>query len=219
MRNAYRSVIFDFDYTLADSSPGVVECANYALRRMGYADADPERIRRTIGLSLPDTFVRLAGETQARRSREYVRHFTARADEVMAGMTSVFACAPDALRRLRKAGFGLGIVSTKYRYRIEDVLRRNELTGIVDVIVGGEDVAEHKPDPAGLRAAIGRLGAAAAETLYAGDSPVDAEAARRAGVDFAGVLSGKSVLRDFKPFPAVHFAPDAARMADWLLEQ
>ena len=219
MEKTYRSVLFDFDYTLADSSPGVVECVNHVLGRMGLGAADPQKIRRGIGLSLPDTFVRLAGQADPGRSREFVRLFTARADEVMADMTSVFPYVPDALRRLRNAGFGLGIVSTKYRYRIEDVLGRNGLTGAVDVIIGGEDVADHKPDPAGLRAAIGRLGNAAAEVLYAGDSLVDAEAAQRCGVDFAAVLSGTSAREDFAAFPVVHFAPDAARTTDWLLER
>ena len=217
MEKTYHTVVFDFDNTLADSSRGVVECVNHALGRMGFAAADPGRIRGTIGLSLPDTFIRLAGGEHARRSPEFVRRFTARADEVMAGMTAVFPYAPDALRKLREGGFGLGIVSTKYRYRIEDVLGRNGLTGIVDVIVGGEDVPAHKPDPAGLRAAIGRLGSAAAEVVYAGDSPVDAETAQRCGVDFAAVLSGVSDGKAFDRFPVVHAAGDAARLADWLL--
>ena len=56
---------------------------------------------------------------------------------------------------------------------------------MVDVIVGGEDVEREKPDPAGLSAAVERLDVAPAALLYVGDSPTDAETARRAGVRFA----------------------------------
>ncbi len=37
-----QTVIFDFDYTLADSSPGVIECVNYALTRLDLTAASSE---------------------------------------------------------------------------------------------------------------------------------------------------------------------------------
>lgn len=55
------SVIFDFDYTLADSSAGIVACVNHALHSMGLSHAPEEDICRTIGLSLHEAFPRYAG--------------------------------------------------------------------------------------------------------------------------------------------------------------
>jgi len=60
-------------------------------------------------------------------------------------------------------------------------LARQGLLAMVDVIVGGEDVEREKPDPAGLSAAVERLDVAPTALLYVGDSPTDAESARRAG--------------------------------------
>ncbi len=64
-------VLFDFDYTLADSSTAVVECCNAALKGIGLLPAQPERIHRTIGLSLPDTLASLAGEEHRHRAEEF----------------------------------------------------------------------------------------------------------------------------------------------------
>lgn len=187
---APRAVIFDFDFTLADSSAGVIDCVRTAQGRMGLPRSDPEAIRRTIGLSVPDTLAALCGEGQRPRSAEFGRLFRERADEVMAPCTVVYAAVPGVLRRLRAGGERCGIATTKFRYRIEAILLREGLDGLVDAVVGAEDVAVHKPDPACLRLALDRLGVAAAEALYVGDSWPDAEAARRAGIAFVAVGTG-----------------------------
>jgi len=49
------AVIFDFDYTLADSSQGTTECVNFALRTLNLPIASYEMVCKTIGLSLPET--------------------------------------------------------------------------------------------------------------------------------------------------------------------
>ena len=187
---AVQAVLFDFDYTLADSSPGVVDCIQFAFHRMGLPRAPANRIRRTIGLSVPETLVDLAGERLRCRSDEFRRLFRERADQVMAANTAVFDTAAPALEWLREQGVKTGIVSTKFRYRIESILAREGLSEMVDVIVGGEDVEREKPDPAGLSAAVERLEVAPAAALYVGDSLTDAETARRAGVRFVAVLTG-----------------------------
>ena len=92
----------------------------------------------------------------------------------------------------------LGIVSTKYRRRIEGILERERLLDSFAVIVGGEDVSQHKPDPQSLLLALDRLGVPAREALYVGDSVTDAQAARRAGVPFVAVLSGTTPREAFR---------------------
>ena len=62
--------------------------------------------------------------------------------------------------------------------------------------MGGEDVKAPKPSPEGVLFALEHLGSTPEETLYIGDSTVDAETARNAGVDFAGVLNGMTQPRN-----------------------
>lgn len=198
----FDAVVFDFDFTLADSFRGIVVCANHALQVMGLPPTTPDKIRKTVGYSLPESLVRLVGEEHSARGGEYMRLFVEKADEVMADLTFVYDYVPETMEHLRGRGLRLGIVSTKYRYRIVDVLGREGLLEPFEVIVGGEDVSEFKPDPESLNLALGKLAISPEAVLYVGDSVVDAEAAMRAGVPFAAVLSGSTPRDAFSEYEA-----------------
>lgn len=212
----YRTVLFDFDYTLVDSSPGILECINYALDRMGLPVPAPDSARRTIGLSLPCTLVALAGPELEPRSEEFKQLFVERADEVMNANTSLLPLVRPALERLVLCGAAMGIVSTKYRYRIERFLREQGLADAFSVILGLEDVPAAKPDPSGLLLALERLGGRIGKAVYVGDSVVDAEAAHRAGLPFVAVLSGATTEMEFVPYAPEALLESVADLADYL---
>jgi phosphoglycolate phosphatase len=190
MRREFKAVIFDFDYTLADSAKGIFDCFNFALESMGLPTAPERAVCATIGMSLPAAFRDLTGDARQENASVFSNLFIRRAAEVMVDKTIVFESVGPAVKALRAQGLFIGIFSTKYRYRIEQILNREKLFSCFDVIVGGEDVAVHKPDPGGLFAAIQSLGSTPSETLYVGDSLTDAETAKAAGVPFIAVLSG-----------------------------
>ena len=195
-----QAIIFDFDYTLADSSEGVIECINFALDRLGLPRAADDEIRKTIGLSLPDALVMLVGEEHIQHSDAFAQLFIERADEVMTDMTELFDIVPETVTALRKLGIRLGIVTLKYRYRIESVLRREQLTDAFEVIIGFEDVSEQKPNPSGLLTALEKLECARQNCFYVGDSLTDAKTAQRANVDFIAVLSGVTPRAAFEDY-------------------
>lgn len=150
---------------------------------------------------MPETFYVLTGIGDEAMASRFARLFVQQADMVMEPLTHLYDSVPGMVGVLRQRGESLAIVSTKFRYRIEKILKRYELGGQFDVIVGGEDVAEHKPDPAGLLLALARIGARPDEAVYVGDHVVDAEAAKRAGVPFIAVLSGSCRKEDFANYP------------------
>jgi phosphoglycolate phosphatase len=199
MKPHFQTVIFDFDYTLADSSEGVIECINFALEGLGLPTVPAPMACKTIGLSLSETLFKLTGQQHTDKSDEFARLFIKRADEVMVDMTVLFKSSPGIVKLLKGQDIALGIVSTKFRRRIEAILKRENLFHVFDVIVGGEDVSDYKPDPEGLLKALARLGGVPSSSLYVGDSVTDAETARRADVPFVAVLSGvtpKDAFRD-----------------------
>ena len=150
-----RAVLFDFDFTLADSSEGVVVCMNHALGRLGLPPAPADAIRRTIGLDLPTALGILAGEEWRSREDEFFGHFVRKADEVMVDSTAFLPGAVRVLGVLHGGGYRVGVVTTKYRHRVEDVLERDGLRGVVDVVVGVDDVPRPKPAPDGLLRRLG----------------------------------------------------------------
>lgn len=197
-----QAVIFDFDYTLADSSPGVFECINFALREMGLDHVSEEAACRTIGLSLSETFLTLGKHHEPHRCDEFHQLFVQRADEVMVSRTALYETVPATIQTLRDRGLRLGIVSTKYRRRIAEVLRREALLDQFGVVIGGDDVQHYKPHPQGLFEAIKKLECSPESIVYVGDSEVDAELAKRAGVPLVVVLSGvtpRAHFENYKP--------------------
>ena len=210
----FQAIIFDFDYTLADSSRGVVECINYALDALDLPTVSAEKACETIGLSLTDTFLQLTG-TDA-RSDTFTRLFIAHADKVMVDSTVLLDSVPQTIRNLRRRGVDMGIVSTKFRRRIQSILSREQLLDHFDVIIGGEDVSNHKPDPEGVYLAIKRLGSLPSNTVYVGDSLVDAETAWRAGLPFFAILSGLTLRSAFDGYNVYQIIDRISDLPRWI---
>ena len=181
----YRYFVFDFDLTLADSSEGILECFKHVLKEFGYQPKDDRTIYNTIGMT---------------RSKAYVK----KADEVMVKKTYFYDDTIALLQTLQNAGVKVGIVSTKYRYRIVNTFNEQAGSLPVDIIVGGEDVTKAKPDPQGLDLIVERFGADKSDVLYIGDSYIDAETALNSGVDFAGVTTGSTTKEDFEKYPHIY---------------
>ena len=106
---------------------------------------------------------------------------------------------------------GLGDV---YKRQILELVGKVFPEGFFNIIVGGEDVKTPKPSPEGLNIAIERLQTDKATTLYIGDSTVDAETARNAGVDFAGVLHGMTTREELAVYPHVSIADTLEELAE-----
>jgi phosphoglycolate phosphatase len=195
------AIIFDFDFTLADSSQGIVECVAYAFQELGLPIPPAERVMDTIGLSLDATFNRLTGLDGSDMARDFVRCFHERADQVMDNHTVVYECVRPLLELLRSANIRVGVVSTKLNYRIRGILQKNGLDSLFDTIVGADDVTKSKPDPEGLFLALMNLGVRSSAALYVGDHLIDGEAAQAAGVGFVAVLSGRHIRSQFEKVP------------------
>lgn len=198
---SYTTYLFDFDYTLADSSRGIVTCFRNVLNQHGYTDVTDEDIKRTIGKTLEESFSILTGVTDEDQLAGFKSEYRKEADTHMTINTVLFLETKSVLLALKDAGAFIGIISTKYRYRIKEMLDQHFPGSFFNIIVGGEDVQTAKPSPEGLLFAIKQLHVTKAETLYIGDSTVDAATAKAAGVDFAGVTHGVTTAEELSKYP------------------
>lgn len=199
----YNTVLFDFDYTLADATYGIVSSFNHAFSRLEIPVCNCERIKRTVGLSLDEAFVQLTGNEDKALINSFRVFFREKADEVMSKNTVLFEDTVSTLQKLKNDGINTGIVTTKYHFRIDETLNLHGISDLVDVIVGGEDVKVPKPSPEGLLLAIDSLNAELNEVLYVGDSLIDAKTALAASVDFAAVTTGTTSENEFLQYPCV----------------
>lgn len=208
----YHTYLFDFDYTLADSSKGIVICFRNVLERHRHTGISDEQIKRTIGKTLVDSFSILTGIGDEAILEEYRKEYVKEADRFMTANTRLFPETVSVLQALKEKGANIGIISTKYRYRIMELAKDTVPEGIIDLIVGGEDVKTAKPSPEGVFLALENLGTDKDTTLYIGDSIVDAETAQAAGMDFAGVLHGATTAEELEAYPNVAIMKDLTEL-------
>lgn len=200
-QNGLNTVIFDFDYTLGDTTNGIVLSAQYALEQMGEEERSYEEIKKTIGLSLSETYKALTGNMDESRADRFFTLFKEKADEVMVESAELYPGVKELLVTLREKGYRIGIVTTKFGYRVRNIMKKFDAEDLLDVVIGVGDVAKVKPDPEGLLLAIKQLGVKKEDVLYVGDSYVDAKAAEAAGMKFAGVLTGTTTREEFLKYP------------------
>ena len=158
MAAGFRGVVFDFDFTLADASAGIIPAVNGALGDIGLPQLDEARVRAIIGLSLPAVLEELTGITEPPELVDkFAARFIERADSLEdasggAALSTVLPGVALALAALRAAGLRIAIASTKGRERIAELLQIHGLHGMFDALVGAEDVPDGrlKPEPDAL---------------------------------------------------------------------
>ena len=175
--DCYGAVIFDMDGTLFDSASVVPDAYIETVLACGGRTYERAEIIEAYPLGPPAVLLaHLLG--RACRDDELAGYHErlltlGRGVRVYAGMT-------DALVGLAPR-LPLGVVTGASARAAEILLEAADLTAYFRVVVGGDEVAAPKPDPAGIHLACERLGVAAADAAYVGDAAVDLEAARRAG--------------------------------------
>ena len=185
------NIIFDLDGTLIDSAPDIHAAGNAALAAEGLDPVTFEQARSFIGNGAKIFIERLehaaAGsidpDRRARMRACFAQHY-----EVAHGLTDIYPGVEKALKALRASGWRLGLCTNKPLRPTQTVLAHFGWTEMFDVVIGGDSLPVHKPDPAPLRAVI--KGMAAGPVVYVGDSEVDAGTAQAAGIPFALFTEG-----------------------------
>lgn len=203
-----KTVIFDLDGTLADTSGDLIGAANSCFRDLGHGDLlDPEADRLTAfhggRAMLRLGFARLgAGHGEADIDRAYPR-FIDRYAENIDTETRLYPGAIEAVAVLSAAGCRTGICTNKPEALAELLLNRLGIRDRFGALVGADTLASRKPDPAPYVEAVRRAGGEVARSLLVGDTETDVRTARAAGVPV--VLVGFGPEGD----AVARFGPDA----------
>lgn len=208
--SAYRLIVFDLDGTLADTSPGIIECHRYANAAMGRPIADERLLEGIIGGPLYETYREWFGypEDEARRAVEIYRAHYA---EVGVAGSRLYPGMDRCLAALKEKGYRLAVATLKVETLARQLLDSLGVAGYFDVI-HGMDGRDSLSKSGLIKKCMAELGAAPEETVLVGDSVHDAEGAAQAGVAFLGVTYGFGFTG-----PREDMAADCGQLRDWLL--
>jgi phosphoglycolate phosphatase len=186
----YRLLSFDLDGTLVDTAGEIAEAANRTLEEFGLPCQPGDVIARHIGLGTRELMLGLLrflagghGPAVDALDRDAVLlRFSHHYAETAGTACRPYPQALQALQVLRQAGLRLACVTNKEERFSRIVLAACGLAGAFDLLVGGDSLDARKPDARVLRHVIEVFDATAATTAHVGDSRIDVEAARNAGV-------------------------------------
>ena len=212
----FQAVCFDFDYTLGDCTESILAGFRHGLTGLGWPAPEREAVRATVGYLLEDAYAMLTGDRDPERMARFRVLFTEVARERQMREAVLFPGGAELLRGLKEHGVKVAIVSTKRGDTIQFILERLRVADTVELVIGSADVQRHKPDPEGLLAAMARLGVTPEDTLFCGDTVIDAGAARNAGCHFAAVLNGVTPASAFEAFCPDRVCSDLWDLAQWL---
>ncbi|NJD91608.1 MAG: HAD-IA family hydrolase [Geobacter sp.] len=182
-------VIFDLDGTLIDSLAGLTESIN-AMRKFFDLPLLPlDAVRSAIGKGARNLVSRCLPEGDERIDTA-LKIFLAHNGDNLAARTTLYPWAKELLAELHGAGIPLALVSNKNSAHCKRLLSLYGIAGCFQTVLGGDALAETKPLPGPLLAAMDSCKASAAATVMIGDSCNDFEAARMAGIRSIGCRFG-----------------------------
>ncbi|MCI9193081.1 MAG: HAD family hydrolase [Acutalibacter muris] len=211
----YSACIFDLDGTLADTLHSIAHFGNGTLEAFGYPPIDPIEYKQLVGNGADLLMRRMLARVGAKLSEEELKRFRAEydrryADDPMA-LVGAYPGLPYMLPRLRESGMKLGVLSNKP----DDMTRAivaGLYPGIFHAVHGQREGIPTKPDPAAVLALAEELGASPGGVLYIGDSGVDMDTAKNAGMDSCGVLWGFRSKEELLEHGAMYLAGDPAEL-------
>jgi phosphoglycolate phosphatase len=195
-----RALIFDLDGTLIDSKQDLIHSVNAMLRELGRAELPEQTVASYIGHGAPRLIARALGENSTEPERQRaIEFFLAYYEEHKLDATRVYPGVEEGLQQLR--ALPMAVLTNKPVRVSVRILDSLGLSQYFRVVYGGNSFETKKPDPLGANTILRELNVAAAEGLMIGDSEVDVQTARNAGMLAAAVNYGFGV-HDRAAYPA-----------------
>jgi phosphoglycolate phosphatase len=183
-------IIFDLDGTLIDSSEDIAWAANMVLRSMGHEEAGLEAIKEGVGWGAKALLERLMpdeGPEAITRARERFIEFYLMRPAVN---TYAYPGVAETIGELKAMDKLLAVVTNKPAALAGVILGALGLREPFSMVIGGDSFPNRKPHPEPLEKVMEALGGRSDSTVIVGDSPIDCEAGKRAGIMTIGVSYG-----------------------------
>ncbi len=180
------TLVFDLDGTLVDTAPDLAGAMNAVLLANGRPPVPPADVRHMVGRGaralIERGFEVTGGAVNPDALDAHFDHFIAHYGAHVADASMPFPGVRNVLTRLKAAGHRLGVCTNKPEALAISLLEALDLHGFFGAILGADTLDVRKPNPRHLSETVRRIGGQMSRAVMIGDSEVDAETARNAGV-------------------------------------
>ncbi len=190
MMNKVNTVIFDMDGTVLNTLEDLTASVNYVMEQYGmpkrreaeYRQFFGSGIRYALQCAVPDG-------TPEELIDQMLPVFKAHYGEHCLDKTRPYEGITELMKRLKEHGYRMAIVSNKIDPAVKE-LNERFFSEYVDVAIGEREGIKRKPAPDTVEQALRELGSTKEEAVYIGDSEVDLQTAKNAGMPCIAVLWG-----------------------------
>ena len=208
-------ILFDFDGTVYNTVEGITKSVQYAIRKHGW-DAELNELRCFAGPPLVDMFMEKFGVDRA-MGEQLTEEFRERYNPIGVYESRLFPAVRELILSLRSAGKKVGIATSKPQRLAEELLDRENMRELFDVIAGSADNGNNNAKWQVIERAMEELGAEKNETVLIGDTKYDVAGAHRVGIPCIGVAYGYAASGELEAAGADAIVPDCAALEKLLL--
>ena len=189
----YKACVFDLDGTLTDTLESLTYSVNATLRELGLGQISDMECKGFVGNGarrLIEQSLQAAGDPDAKCIEEAMEAYGRIFKKYCTYHVAPYEGIVDMLQELKKEGVQLAVLSNKPHLQTKDVVATFFEEGMFVRVYGQQEGIPRKPDPAAVYMILEELGVSQKECLYIGDSEVDMQTGRAAGVAAVGVTWG-----------------------------
>ncbi|MEG9861960.1 MAG: HAD family hydrolase [Parvularculales bacterium] len=190
------TILFDLDGTLVDTARDLVEALNAVLDHHGRTPVSVDEGRLMVGYGgralLKHGFAATGTPADDGLLDTCFPLFLEKYEAHLTRYSTLYPGLVAQLTSLVEEGIQLGVVTNKPERLARLVLTETGIDHYFSALIGGDTLAEKKPHPAPLIAALNQMGGSAAHALMVGDSQIDKDSAQAARMVFIGVSFGYS---------------------------
>ena len=183
-------IIFDLDGTLIDSSDDIAWAANMTLVYMGYNEMDLDAIKEGIGWGVKTLLQKLMPQEGPERIDDARVKFLEYYWDHLTVNTILYPGVRETIDYFKDHDKKMAIVTNKPIKFTEKILNELALKDFFLMVLGGDSLVNRKPDPEPVEKVISTLGVTKGKTVFVGDSKIDGETGKRAGIFTIGVEYG-----------------------------
>lgn len=189
-RTPIQAVLFDLDGTLLDTIEDLTDSLNHVLADHALPVHSVETVKRYVGNGIPKLLERAVSEDTPREEtqemyRQFLQYYRAHCQD----KTRPYPGIPALLEGLDRQGFRLAVLSNKADAMTQALIARF-FPGRFAFVLGATEGRRLKPDRAMVDAALDALSLSPRQAVYVGDSQVDVQTARNAGMACVSVTWG-----------------------------
>lgn len=214
-------VIFDLDGTLLNTIADLAAATNYALKQYGLPTHNEEEYKFFVGNGINKLFERALPEDK--RNDEYVMkirsEFVPYYDAHNSDLSKPYPGMNSLLAELQKNNIQIAVASNKYQAAAVKLVKHYFPEINFCEILGQREGVPSKPDPTIVNEISEHAGISKKEIVYVGDSCVDMETGKNAGVKTVGVSWGFRPRTELEAYKPDFIANDAKELKGFLLEQ